>query len=211
MDTITAALFVVIGVVEGLSGAANLPGGPILDIDGRALSSSGVAELGAVVGYHLILLCTLLAAVLVEYDGHRLPVRLFAPALVIGLGCPVVWPGLHPVAAWPGLDSPAAGLVDAMAGFALGLLLGEVARRVTRTDHRRLGLWLALPCVGLFLGWQAALALAIVTLVLHLPFSVLRKRWPPLTSVPPTAWLAMATPGWIVAWERIVDQLHFLG
>ena len=37
----------------------------------------------------MLLLCTLLCAGLIEYDGKRVPVRLFVPALVVGIVLPL--------------------------------------------------------------------------------------------------------------------------
>ena len=39
---------------------------------------------------HLVLLCTLLCAALMEIDGNRPPLRLFIPALAVGIGW-ILW------------------------------------------------------------------------------------------------------------------------
>lgn len=64
VEAVSAALFLVLGLVEGLS-----------------LES---AEAAAIVAYHLVLLCTLLAAGLIEGDQARLPWRLALPAAAVG-------------------------------------------------------------------------------------------------------------------------------
>lgn len=205
----TAAVFGFLGVFEGLSRGANLPLAP-LAADSLLLPPLGVGQSAGIVTYHLLLLCTLLAAVLIEYDGHPLPGRLFAPALAAGWLGPIAWPDLHPVPAWPELRGSIGGLASGTAGLGAGLLLGLAASRVIRGQQRG-GLTLAAACVGLFLGWQAAVALTGVTAVCHLLFSAARKWWPTLPSVPSTAWLGLASLIWVVAWGQLVSRWPVLG
>ena len=112
------------------------------------------AELLGVCLYHLFLLCTLLAAALIEWDGHRLPIRVVMPALVVGLASPMAWPFLHPVPAWQGLTGWLGGLATGLVGLAVGLVVGWVIGRLAIGRHRP-GLVWAAACVGLMLGYQA--------------------------------------------------------
>ena len=210
VEAITAALFVWVGMIEGLSGGANLPLEPIVATDVVVLPPLGIGQSAGIVTYHLLLLCTLLAAALIEYDGHRPPVRLFVPALVVGWLAPLVWPYLHPVSAWQGLSGPIAGLVDGTAGLGLGILLGLAFRPLPGAKPGP-GLLLAPACVGLFLGWQAALVLTLLRVVVWLPVSALRQEWAGLRPVPPTAWLALAALAWVLAWAVISGCCPILG
>ncbi len=171
--------------------------------------------------FHLVLLATLLAAGLIEYDGHRLPMRVVWPALAIGGLVPLVWPQVRPVPAvapLPGaLGQAGAGLgmwsgvwtgaVDGLVGLGLGLAIGLAAWRLAgRRDH--LG-WVVGPaCVGLFLGWQACAAISLAVALLHgilhwakqhglgAANSGFGQRFAGLAF-----WLAGL--GWIIAWERL--------
>ena len=166
------------------------------------------------VSYHLLLLSTLLAAALIEYDGHRLPGRLFVPALLLGWLAPLAWPYVHPVSAsLPiGTDSlgPVAAVVDGTVGLALGALLGLGLWRWAGAN-RSLGLVWGPASVGLFLGWQAGLALTLGTVFCWAAFVALRRLTPRLRPVPPTVWLAIGTLAWIVLWGQIVERWPFLG
>ncbi len=146
-----------------------------------------VAECFSLYLFHLPLLCTLLVALLIEYDGHRPPVRLFVPALAVGALAPAVWPGLH------------SGPTGSLTGLAAGLLLGWLASLCCRPKQKT-GLLMCLACVGLFLGWQAVCALAIATVAIHLSLSAFGRVWPGLRRIPATTWLAPATLAWILAW-----------
>jgi len=185
VEAVTATMFVVLGMVEVFSGGTNLP------------------QLCAMYAYHLLLLCTLLAAVMIDCDGRRVPVRLFVPAVAVGLLGPLAWPFLHPVPAFAALDVSLAEAADGATGLAAGLLLGGLAAGLCRPTQRT-GMVLAAACVGVFLGWQAAVVLVIVTVAIHLPLLALAGVLSDLRRMPPTVWLALATLGWILAWALLV-------
>lgn len=212
VEAITAGLFVVVGVVEGLSGAANLPLGSRATINGGGLPPLGVAETAALVAYHLLLVCTLLAAALIEYDGHRPPARLFRLALLVGWMAPLACPYLHPIdadlAIFKGSTAAMAGFCDATTGVLLGGLLGAA---FWRWPKRRLDLAWGPACVGAFLGWQAVLVLTVTAAVVAVLFSGFRRLWPGVRAAPPTVWLGLASLGWILGWGWIVGHWPALG
>ncbi len=194
VEAITAVLFLLLGVAECLGEGSNLPVRP--EVPYQACGTYL---------YHLLLLCTLLAAVMIEVDGHRVPLRLVVPALVGGLAAPLVWPRLHPVpACWIFLDGPAAGLLDGAGGLAAGLLLGWLASHL-RPAEQRTAMVLGPACVGLFLGWQAVVVLTVVALAIHLPLMAVGRLLGAVRRVPPNAWLGLAAVGWILCWSWLVD------
>jgi leader peptidase (prepilin peptidase)/N-methyltransferase len=210
VEAVTAAMFLLVGVTEGLGGGANLPLEPVAGLRGPLVAPLGIGESAGIVAYHLLLLCTLLAAVLIAYDGHRCPVRLFAPAVAIGWLAPVVWPHLHPVDAWQGASGPIGQLLAGGAGFSLGMVGGVMLWGLSGA-RREIGLVLGPASVGLFLGWQAAAVLVVATMLVHLLFVGVRRVWPGPWFVPPTAWLALGSLAWIIGWERIVARWPILG
>jgi prepilin signal peptidase PulO-like enzyme (type II secretory pathway) len=167
----------------------------------------------------LVLLCTLLCAVLMTIDGNRPPNRLYIPALIVGLAVPLPWPmprmgtlfvggGLE---AWMvrGLDS----LAGAAVGAALGLLASwffgrrqKIAKRKRRAAEPPWDLAVALACCGLYLGCQAAIVVAIATLLLHVAMLYVatispRCAWPrmparaaPAAFVAALAWVLIYCP-----------------
>lgn len=196
VEALTAGLFALLGVVECLGEGANLP----VPVEGPLL-------LYGICAYHLLLLCTLLAAAMIEADGHRVPLRLALPALLVGWFGPLVWPRLHPVPAlpawWVFLDGWTGGLTDGAIGLAAGMILGWLAAHCCAPEQRP-GMVLGPACVGLFLGWQAIVVLTLVTLAIHLPLSAVARLRPPARRVPPTAWLALAALGWILSWSWLL-------
>ena len=155
VEALIAALFVVLLTTELLSGGTNLPV--------RApYGYAGVVwiiwytkwDLLGIYLFHCFLGCILIAAALIQWDGHPLPRRLAAFAVATGLIAPVFWRHLHPVSfhklsldwltrnwrwqvdfkdpvsGWPqqfgiGLD----GLLDSLAGLIAGLVVGWLIAR----------------------------------------------------------------------------------
>ena len=210
VEALVAGLFVLLGVVEGLSGGGNLPLQPVMDANGFTFPPLSVGLSAWIMGYHLLVLCTLLALAFVEYDGQPVPPGLFWPALVVGVSAPMVWPVFHPASDWLALNDPAAATVDGITGFGLGLLLGAIIRRVGRSKAS-LGVLLGTACVGLFLGLKAIAPVAAAAILMHLAFSALRQLLPRLPAIPYTAWLFLATLAWLVTWGQVVAQWPLLG
>ncbi|MEE8452923.1 MAG: prepilin peptidase [Thermoguttaceae bacterium] len=205
VEGITASMFLLLGSYECLGGGVNLP-------VRSAESVRTVAELFGIYAYHLLLLCTLLAAGLMEFDGHRPWRSLFLPAILGGLIGPLIWPHLHPVpAGLPWLDGSGwiLGLTDGMAGLAAGLLLGWVAR-LSVSPERKIDVLMCPACVGLFLGWQAVFVLLIGAMALDSGIKPLRTRFPAVRTLSPTVWLLSATIAWIVFWSQIVEATQSL-
>jgi leader peptidase (prepilin peptidase)/N-methyltransferase len=204
VESVTAGLFLVVGATEWFSFGGNLPTRPIPVVGGTDFLQLTLRETAGIVAYHLLILSTLLAAALIEYDGQRLPARLFWPAILVGLGAPILWPHLHPVPAIGGVPGMAGGLVDGAAGLAIGLLLGLAACLIIGPRDRR-GLPLGLAVVGLFLGWQAVAVLALGVSVVHAVVEALRPWWPSLTRTSPGFWLLLATTAWILRWGALFE------
>ena len=216
VEAAVAGLFLLLAVVELLTAGANLPARPVPVAGGTIAPDLTLGQAAGVYAFHLLLLCTLLAAVLIEHDGHWPPPSLFAPAALVGLMAPLVWPHLHPVPAWASGQGWLSGLIDGgaglLAGFSLGCLaLAAIGPRL-RFGRLRFGMVFAAACVGLFLGWQAAIVLVAATAVLYLP---LRLAWPRLPQrvvwIPATAWLGVLTLGWILTWRWLVAHWPMLG
>lgn len=202
VEAITAVVFLILGWVEILSGGANLPARPVDVIGGVIYPTLQSGEVLGIGVYHLLLLCTLLVAALIEWDGHELPTRVVMPALVVGLAAPMVWPFLHPTPAWRGMDGWLAGWVDGAAGLAAGLAIGGLFGRAEIAWRRRGTFWSA-GCVGVFLGYQAVLLMALPLGAIVLFQALCRRTRPAWPAVPSAAWLAAFAFAWLLAWKLL--------
>jgi hypothetical protein len=163
----------------------------------------GAGEAATLATYHLLLVCTLLAAALIEYDGRRVPWRLAFPAVVAGWLAPAVWPYLHPVPAALFEQEWLGGLADGTAGLTLGLAIGLPSYRWIGAGQGR-SLAIGPAVAGLFLGYQAVAVLGPAALGLHLAARRLGQRWPLVARSSPGFWWVAGTLGWVLAWQALV-------
>jgi prepilin signal peptidase PulO-like enzyme (type II secretory pathway) len=203
VEALTALLFLLLAAAEAFSGGANLPGKPQ-----SVLPELGAAgyQAGGIYAFHLVLLCTLLPAALIEYDGQRIPWALGVPAMFVGLTAPAVWPFLHPVASGLGLSGAVGGLADGLAGLAAGTAVGCASMLAVRQQVKR-GAMMAPQWIGLFLGWQAVVGLAAVVMVVAVGWTLLRRLGAAVPQIYLTGWWAIGTVGWILFWRPLVEAV----
>lgn len=206
VEATVAALFLLIAGTEGATLGANLPARPVPVVDGVIFPPLTVWQLAGIMGTHLFLLCTLLSASLIRYDGHDVPSRLFVPAFAVGLACSAIWPCLHPQPAAILTTGPTPGIVDALGGLAAGTGLGLVGWRLLEPSRPPDLVWSA-ALAGTLLGWQAALVVGGATIVLGQITKAMRCQWTPLERVAPVAWLGVGATVWIVQWHRLAEAL----
>jgi prepilin signal peptidase PulO-like enzyme (type II secretory pathway) len=124
--------------------------------------------------FHLLLLCSLLAAMLIDVDDQRLPRRLITWPAAAGILLAMYWPAVQ---VFPFFRSQGAAAdwvsVSAAATSFVGMLAAAVLRLATQrfagvARAREMGLWnctLALYAVGAFLGWQAVLLIGLLAIL----------------------------------------------
>jgi len=149
---------------------------------------------------HLLLLCTLLCAGLIEYDGNRPPWRLFIPAIGVGALAQMFWrtmvSGSHE---WRELPMWLAGTADQLAGAVAALILVWALLKQKST-----GLGPGLICVLFCLGWKAACVLAVAIVVIHVLLWLLQHLWPKFRILPSIS-LGVLTLAWILTWAIFVS------
>jgi prepilin signal peptidase PulO-like enzyme (type II secretory pathway) len=161
--------------------------------------------------WHAALMTFLVTLSLFAWDRFGIPLLLVAMALAVGIICPLVWPVLQ-VVQWDDLVSPLADsrlriAVGQLAGALAGLLLGNCLVRRTPGNIRAGDVGatlLGMLLVGLYLGWQAALAIAALTVLIRasLPLTSAR-RWPVVVSI------ALATLIHLLAWRWLMQFLLY--
>jgi uncharacterized membrane protein len=150
---------------------------------------------------HALLLSTLLCAGLIEYDGSRVPWRLFLPVAVVGVVVPVVWPNIAILTTplsmasdrWACFETVA---WDRLLGLMIGIFFGVLAWR-SLADEKSRGLALGASCVGLLLGCVAMIAIGIGSVILIAPMW-LPERVSPRTRIPSCLMLGIATFGYLL-------------
>ncbi len=256
VEAISAALFLALGTVELLGGGVNLPSQAVALPGWETGFESNLPQQCGTCVYHLVLLSTLLAALLIELDGRRMPPSLYAPALAVGAVLPLLCSGLRPVSAFQSQIGWSSGMIDGGLGAAAGAILGlaawrillPVKRELARVSHRSGAVTDNVPllrrssagansserhcfceavahrgeirglapvlgpiCVGLFLGWQAAVVLTLVTAAIYGVLLIVGRWLPAVKRFGPTGWLALGTLAWILAWRSLVERFPGLG
>jgi leader peptidase (prepilin peptidase)/N-methyltransferase len=168
--------------------------------------------------YHLLLLTTLFCAGLMEIDGHRLPVRLYLPALLAGLTTAAIAAFTRPGSLWRIWRHAVIG--DAMTDLpdAAPLVLGALALAAggalwaCQSIRRRAGLatqsqghsWLlGFLCLEACLGWQVGPVVFAAAVLLDSVSLPLQLHWPRLR-IPASLLLLAAAGVWILGGANLV-------
>ncbi len=162
--------------------------------------------------FHLLLLCTLICAALMEFDGHRAPPRMLGLVLILGLAAPAVWPEVRPAAA---LDASSwRGLYDGVLGLLAAMLAGMLAwpAWIEDRDPRRIAAALTrvaeLALVGVFLGPGAVMRLAAVGMMVYCALQGSSRIWPAAGRFDWAASLALVTLVGIVAGPNVARDVE---
>lgn len=189
VEGLTSAIFLVTGVahIVGQPPATMLPTTTMLEHYAWLVATA----------FDLTLLCTLLAAILIAWDGHRAPPKLFVFALGVGIIARLVLPMFAPQLldatlpfanpTWNGrLQQPLQAALGAVAGLILGSLISGTSRDPSSvTAKLQHPLVAATVLIGLYWGWFAVAILSGGTLLAHRLFTRQRSRLP----VPIEVWL----------------------
>jgi leader peptidase (prepilin peptidase)/N-methyltransferase len=205
-------------IVEALSGALFLLAAWIdlfgetsnLAAPGAGLDESGIQP-WFVYAYHLVLLTTLLAAALIEWDANRPPLRLLWVAALIGVFAPLVHAGMRPLpAGLPPMPLELQALSEGLLGASAGVLFGCLAwPALARGGRDPAGAIVHLPkfaLVGLFLGWQAVALVAVVTSAIYFFASFWPRRLASFDALWTLA-LLLATLLYLAFSSKLVDGL----
>ncbi len=211
VEAACCASFLILAIlVCGMEGI-NLPARQASATDRIVLTTGWSGrELYAIFLFHQLLWCMLLVAGLIESDGQRAGWRVYGPALGIAALAATALPVLHPVPAWKGLDGWHAGIINGALGLAAGAALGWLLSRV-EPAARRNGVGLGLACIGLVLGWQAALGLAALTVLWQLLSVLMSRYFASMRNLPTSLVLPMLTLAWLTFWAPLVSWFPCFG
>lgn len=223
VEATVGCLVLAIFAVELLSGGRNLPLRPPGKPGLLELLAATPWDLIGIAAAHACLLYLLLAVALIQSDRRVVPWKFVAVAVLIGIALMpfqllTVEGGLSPAlaaAADPRGIAPRpaiyafrlASLFSAAAGLACGAAWGLLHARMGLPvgGRRRAAAVRAMPLsmalVGLFLGWQAATAVALASGVLRFAGAVGALVWPGVLRMPSTGCVFAATLIHLLTWR----------
>ena len=213
IELLVALLFLTLAVGEGLVSGRNLP----LPVEAARYYYLQPSQYWTLYAYHSILLTTLFTLTLVKANGDVVPRRVFWPALLVGLGAApfLVW--LHPVpfCHLVSVSDWMLGTADAVTGGLAGLVMGCC---VWPHRGRHAGPWpgdgtelYACALCGIYLGWQAAVAVALLAASGYLVATIVtlvRPRW---RTGPWCGYVTFAALLYIVQWRDASELCPWLG
>lgn len=169
--------------------------------------------LWGIAGGHVLLLCTLICATMIQYDGHPVPRRLFTWIAAFGLAAALFLPsllgwGLKPAKAdlASALWSVAALMANAVAGALIAWITGEARRRANGLST----LAASQAMIGLILGLAPGLMMASAATLLALVVRLVARRRPSLERIPVLASVTLIVFAWIVGWRWLVPLTPLL-
>ncbi len=211
VEFFVALLFASLGWIEVLRSGGGVEVGSILPLVAEPWSLSMRCGLWA---FHLLMLCTLLAAGLIRFDGLRVPRLIWYPALIVGVLSPNVWPWLLPGTPHVGMLEMNFGRTQHVLGAIAVVVLVLMFLRIGATWRPHLEPWLPqviespLPMVAilsLFLDARSGVLIAAVSMILAAAVSRFRGR--PLADEMVAVGVAW---GWIVAWPWLCHTFPLL-
>lgn len=211
VELVTALVFLGLALAEPLGAGWNLP-------IPRGPGAANPYPLWGILVYHFVLMCGLLTAALIAYDGEAVPARLWGVMWLIGIGAALGWPELRPVGL-PRLDDGfgrlVVGLLGGLAGSAVGAALGAASwpasTVVARSRSGNLAGIAGAAVVGTYLGWQAATIVTFLAGALWAGWQLVRFVTSWRFDLPWLMFLAAVTLAWLFAWRTVVEAWPELG
>ncbi|MBI3836714.1 MAG: prepilin peptidase [Planctomycetia bacterium] len=200
VEALVAAISSLIAWTEGMP--------EIAQASGDAGGTYGL-QLG-LYAFHLLLICTLVCAALVEFDGHVLPARIWVGVLIVGLVVPIFRPDVRSIGSVlltvGGTNAVpwARGIIDGIAGLlsALSISIVPCITWYSTARHSKLAYATSaaaeLLLVGGFLGDQAVIATGLGGMALYFATRVLARKWPVVGRFGWAGPLTVVTLVWVV-------------
>jgi len=178
VEAIVGCVFLVLYFVELLTGGINLPNRSVNQYAGVLwiILYTKWDLLGLYI-FHCFLFCTLLTWMLMTKDGNRIPSRLILFSFAIAILAPIAFPNLCLVPLWKPLPAWLSGwvgialhgVIGSIAGTIAGFVAGRFSRLVFKSvDSPERILALCTAIAGCVLGWQAAIAISAIFMMLAL-------------------------------------------
>lgn len=186
VEVILGAIFLLVVLITLVSGGINLPLRPVNESGGfERVLFDPKWDLIQIVSFHLVLISCLFTFALIRIDQKPVPVSVFATGIVFGIVMSLVFPTVqlihwkNPSLVVPGystfeINQTITMLLGASCGALCGLVVGRVGWRNLNAGfgaQARCVVFAFVLC-GLFLGWQSAISIAVIVVLLEIAHSM---------------------------------------
>jgi prepilin signal peptidase PulO-like enzyme (type II secretory pathway) len=216
VEGIMGAAFVVLAYAELLSGAANIPGGPLISPAGAwDVVWNPQWPIIGLFAFHAALASVLMATTLIDQDGQRTPWALMVFSLVVVVAAEWAFPAWYPERTRTTRIVELKAPLDALCGAAWGAMpwLAALAwvRRRGKTEHDAvlINIAAALGTIGAFLGLRPAVRITLAWLVAMAALKLLSRLRMNRRRISPLAPLWIAAMAHIVLWKHIAPLLNW--
>ena len=216
IELLVAITFIIVALFEATCNGSNLPGN-------SEQYSSFAPAIWIIYSNQVIFLSTLWCIALIEYDQQRVPKRLVLPCFVVTAISMTTIPAFYPHPAgiefqlpWQ-LNNLLTGILGATTGALVGWQLERLLQATKIKGAGPGGCILATALGGWVLGWQAIMAILVITgllISMGICVRVLTRgsltitsdkpptvpAWSPL-ALPLTCWLLIVAPLIIITWK----------
>ena len=201
VEGICVVVFFAVAFAEVLSGGDNLPG--VMPMLRRV-----PVTLLAVYGCQMLFIYMLICSALIEFDGHRIPVRFLLYPMFVGAFLSPYLTLLPPLQVYIGT----LGWADGFTGLAVGGLLGLAARTRSLASGKKMRSWPVLEFAGcgVILGWQMTSVVACTAVVAYYAAAIVAMRVRSIARIPRTAYLVFAVVLAVIFFERITEAFPYI-
>ena len=211
-EIVLGTIFLILGSVVFLTGAANWPIEKVLQPAGfEHLLFSPNWDVIRVLLWQLSLICLLFTFMLIESDNLPVPASIFGFGVLVAVAVALIWPEVwlvfwrRPIFLWQaGQMGRMDWFLNLVLGGVIGLAIGNLTQWATAKASSIYPTQIAgMTLVGIFLGWQAALAVGALTLGFWLACCLLVKDSVLKNTVTPATCLLLATVVHLLLWSNL--------
>jgi uncharacterized protein (TIGR00730 family) len=202
-------VFVVVAFVEPFTMGSNLPR------ERGAIFGPGITSLWVLYAEQMLLLCTLICAAFMWFDGSRPPQRLFIPIGLIALFAPLIDPEIRPEQLTDtigGFPPRMAVAIESVLALLMATAVGSVISYLNYSDSDN-RTWqsltpgiLEIAVCALVFGAPAAARILALTATMQLIAKVLSRVVPFLQWIPWTGFLVVASILQLAFWHDIATS-----
>lgn len=194
VEAVVAVLFFAFFIVDVMDGGADL----------NNLAVAAPQTYWGIYGLHMLLVCMLVCAALIEIDGKSVPAKLIWPPLLVAVLGTAFWPEMRQSLHFWRLS----GILGSMAGMLAGGLGGWLVSLVSSPRVPELTPIFLAFVIGAVVGWLGVSIICLATGIFIWLANIERRMRPNVGGLPASSYLTIATLLFLLYWQFIDEITH---